>query len=1743
MLSKISVKKPFTVIVGIIIVIILGVVSYVNTGVDLLPSMNLPYIVVVTINPGAAPEEVEKTLTTPLENGLSTVAKIKSMSSTSSEHFSMIILEFDYDAEVDRCYSDVKAALDLVSLPNDDLLQDPIVLKINPSMLPIMRVSIAKDGETIKESNTYLSNVIEQIGGIDGVANINTNGLITNLAYININDQKIAVSLLDYLTELLNMSLALPSGIKEELRLELAAAVDLDDVTPEKLIEGVVEVLRDSQQWSEENQDYEFMKIITNLMIINLEDPNSVAYSIAIQRAEEIISNKFILYDNDDSKRIFSDFIDQIVKESLISFLNSQIGSLAEFISPDLLGQLLYAQDFDMPSGSIQKGALSYIVKIGTTVKSRGELIDLPVVSFDLGAELSTRIDQVQSILTLISVATNGKVTFTEAQLQSLIDAIYEIYGTPEAPDATGIGYGTASAVALWTSVTLPQDIVEQLPEDWNGTFIDYLMENSPAAWNNGFTVNWRVDALELFKECFELNLTQDDITEIDNLKAGFVVTNIPQELAQTYVGIAELALPDTIKENLPDGWQTELRDIYEQEIDPNWSMPGYAPTNDLVKQLLYIFADNMPAEWQDDLPEDWEAQIKDAGDAATAPTFTDIIRAAIDSLDADVQDAIEQVFRERSKSDISNYIRGAIALLDLFSPDAVVIPEAVNGTIPDNATYSVDFVALKATIAELDDSAIIPLKMGAIADITFLDDSTQQTTTLMKRINGTLTPSDAVNISIDKEPDKSTAETTKLIAAFLEAEQKRTPGFSYTILANDGEYIDFMLNSVIENLIYGGLLAVAILLLFLKELKATVVVGFSIVISVVATFVMMYFAGITLNVVSMGGLVLGVGMLVDNSIVIIENIYRMRAQGKNIFVASIQGAKQVTAAIVASTLTTVIVFVPIAFIEGLTKQIFTDMALTITFSLLASLIVALTLVPMATSTILKKPAKPDTKVLFFIKKSYARSLNFFLKHKAVPLILVAVLFAGSVFALFQMDTELFPEAESGAVSIDTEINKVAIDRYNAEKPIDEPYLTYDDVVAMAIENIIEETKKYDVIESVGIAQSSGMSIAGFSMGGLNLSANIKLVPEKQRSSGSIDLSKKLNAALNDMNKTKGLYVVKAGSSNFISDLNILGGDQTLKLYGKDLDTMKAEARRIKNLFIKKDASGNAMTDAKGDPIYIDGIENVAISGDDTVEEYRIKIDKSKANRYGLTVAQVFLQIQSALAEAGVSHTLNLVENSGDTSMFDVYIYTTDFKVSSWYVTKDKNGAEVPVYVLNNRAADDTQSVNEYFVTNTHNKGIYIKKGLSNIFIAEQGKIPLSKDGDTFSYILTKEGANKSVAYEQISFTLTGQEIYYNVDRVKEFDIVTFDIHTANMLDPSAPAGVVPLYKLLDDECFIKDDEGKIVYRTDILTDKVPVGLLTSDGYDSISHENKRRVESISLTFANGVNGNEMSDKVLKMLKEQYTAPTGVTLDTTIGNQYVDEVFDTLYLVLALAIVFIYLVMVAQFQSLKSPFIIMFTLPLAFTGCVAALFMANLGMSVMAMIGLIVLMGIVVNNGIVFVDYCNQLIQSNVPRRMALLRTGMDRLRPILMTAMTTIFALIITAADKSEGGAMLRPLAIATIGGLVYSTFLTLYIVPIIFDIFNKKAKQTERTRAFMDKDIDLITTTEVEDILSGSSENIINDILPGASLDEALVEINKDIETSLAPRRKNEKKSKFIDTQSLRYNKKPSRRKPPKE
>lgn len=1719
MLSKLSVKKPFTVIVCIIIIIVLGVVSVMNIGVDLLPSMNLPYIVVATIYPGAPPEEVEKQITIPVENGLASVSNISTMQSTSNEHYSMVILEFANDTDVDVAYSDVNAALKLVSFPDDDLLQEPIVLKINPSMLPVMQFTMAREDASIKESNAYLNDVIQGVGAIDGVASANANGLINNLAYVNINNDRMAEAIIDYAEDTLGGELAIPLQIKERVREELLLVVD-DDMTAEELLDEITRIIKDTEDWGGEastDEDKLVAEIVSRVVDILIQQLGTevngemVYTPEAKEVAQEIIDSKYML--SDENEDIFYDYCDQLFKEGLCLIVGNELGSMSGMLTTDILDQLIYAQDFDMPSGSVTVGSSSYVIKIGESITTRDQLLNMPVISYDIGTQLDEYVDNIMAILSLAGVLSNGQVSFSEADLQSLVSTLYEVYGNRNEEPETGINALTSAGITAWLSGELPQSVKDELPETWEDDYTVYIEENAPYKWNDALTANWQYDSVALFKDYLDdgyISLTYDAFNELETFREGLFISSIPDSLAYTYVGLVSLALPAEITYNLPSGWQNTLKDIFVEKVPVDWTVPAYAPTGTLVNELMIITADNVPADWteSDGFPSDYREKILAAGEATVVPTADELVRAgieaAIEALPEEQRQFLEELFRDRSRDDIEDYVKGTLFILRYVSPNGIIIPEGdEDGNIPSDAYYTVDFNLIKSDLEAIDEKLIIPFTLKGIADVYFFDDSSSQITTLLTRDgSGNLVKGSAVNVSIDKEPDKSTAEVTKAIEEYLAARKKADSSFSYEILSNDGDYIDFMLSNVLESLLYGGLLAIAILFIFLRNVKATLTVGASIVISVIGTFVMMYFAGITLNVVSMGGLALGVGMLVDNSIVVIENIYRMRANGKSKYEASIQGAKQVGMAIISSTLTTVIVFLPIVFIEGLTKQIFKDLALTVAFSLLASLIVALTLVPMATSTFLTKPAKKETKFFYAIKRGYAKLLNFNLRHKIVPLLLVLVLFGGAIFGALTMEIELFPKVESSSVSLSTTVDTVALDRYNNNKSADEPYLTYDDVVTQMTEAMIAETNKIPEVKSVGITTSGGLTVAGFSLGGGSLSATLMLADEKERSRGSTELIEVLNKAFEPYYlNSKGVFKIEASSNDMFSLLT--GSDQTISLYSNSLDQMKTEAETVRQLFVKKDKNGTPLTDDLGNYIYVDGIKSISLSNDSVTEEYRIKVDKNKANQYGLTVAQVFLQVQSALSESTAIHTLNLTENDGSQMEFDVYAYTGDYKVSSWYNGEDKNGNVVPVYFVDN---GNDESKIKYSVKNDTGRSMYVKvfdgivdgeETYSTKLVFDGGQIPVRKEGAVYSYVQVTAKENGAVETTR-SFTVKDNMVYNSVDRTEPFDIVTFNISSQNLLDATAETVVVPLYKLLDEGCFTTDDAGNILYRSSTITgERIPLSLKTAKGYDSINRIDKIRTEQLTIVFDPEYKASEV-EKIVESTLSQYNAPEGLTYADATGNKYVDEVFNDLYLILGFAIVLIYLVMVSLFQGLKSPVIIMITIPLAFTGAVIALMLAGISLNVMALIGMIVLMGIVVNNGIVFVDYCNQLIEAGVPKRIALLRTGTDRLRPILMTALTTILALVSMAFDFSESGAMLRPLAMSVIGGMIYSTVLTLLIVPVFYDILNRKKTQSERAKAMKDVDIDKVAESEVDESVLAQGTEVIEGIVSQKDLDK---------------------------------------------
>ena len=625
--------------------------------------------------------------------------------------------------------------------------------------------------------------------------------------------------------------------------------------------------------------------------------------------------------------------------------------------------------------------------------------------------------------------------------------------------------------------------------------------------------------------------------------------------------------------------------------------------------------------------------------------------------------------------------------------------------------------------------------------------------------------------------------------------------------------------------------------------------------------------------------------MLVDNSVVVIENIYRLRNLGIPSIKAALNGAKQVAGAIASSTLTTICVFFPIVFIEGLTRQIFMDMALTITYSLLASLIVALTLVPALGQRMLKK-VKPVKHGLFDkMLGGYEKSIRFVLKHRAIALIAAVVLLFGSMFGALARGFSFMPDMASTELSVTVKLDDSA---------------TMDDTIGAA-QKLLDTLSKYDDFETVGVMTGSTTSLMGLT-GSVSSSDSDKgsvmayAVFKDDKVKNSEKISKEIETALENI----GGDVMVSGSSSSSSMSTLLGSDGvSIKLYGDDLKTLQTTA---------KDMAEKLAT--------VDGIDETDSGIGATSGEIKVTVDKTKAAKKSLTVAQVYQQIAAAItSESTASSTL-----------------TNDGKKLDVVVIKDENND----------------------VTKANIKDIKL----------------------TYT---DKEGNEKTTKLSEVA------------------------------------------------------------------------GISDSESMNSITRSDQKRYLTISGTLKEGYTNTDVSNKA-KALFDDYKLPDGCSIEYSGSNESTMEAVNQMLLMMLLGVILIYLIMVAQFQSLKSPFIIMFTIPLAFTGGFLGLLITGFDVSVVALLGFVMLCGIIVNNGIVLVDYINNLRLEGRERREAIVEAGKTRMRPILITAITTILGLSTMALGIGTGSEIMQPIAIVCIGGLLYATVMTLYIVPVIYDILSKK-------------------------------------------------------------------------------------------
>jgi len=1295
-LSKLSVKKPYTVIVGVILVIVLGAVSLTKMTTDLLPDMSLPYALVITTDMGASPEKVESDVTAPVEASMATTSSIKNVSSASYDNYSMVILEYEQNANMDSVIIEIQQKLDQLEGSFPDGAGKPMIMQIDPDMMPVMVASADVEGMTQSEISDYVENELSPVlESIDGVASVSTTGTVEENIHVTLDQDKI-----------------------DALNQKIQSKIEEQFTEPQEQLDQAAEQVESGRRQMESGKD-------------------QLANQLG-QAENEVINGKsqaFVAESDLSQNYTVLKATDELIKRAI----------------PEL--QSIYEQGMGLKA-DIEQAQKEAQMNSDDGSRRIEELLEEAKISGDQ--------EQINQILAMTgenqeSIAEAGK------RLELLQEELLEL------------------------NTSLNQQWADQLAA---------------------------------------LNVSLSSIDDIPQ-----VITQLSQKQVEIQTAMAAL---QTAQEQVTDG-KTTLDDAYvtlnRMEID------GILEMSEASAQLAV--GEVRLEQGQEKLDESKQS--------------------ALDSADLNQILSVETL--------------GGILTAQNFSMPAGYVNE-------DKKQYLVRVGDKVSSVEKLKDLVLVdvgldgiePIRLSDVAETEVVDDTGDS----YSKVNG----NPAIMLSIEKQTGYSTGDVTKRIKTRFESLEKENDKLHMTILMNQGVYIDTIVESVMENMILGAILAVLILILFLKDIKPTLVIACSIPLSVVFAIVLMYFTGISLNIISLSGLALGVGMLVDNSIVVIENIYRLRNQGFSIRKAAVEGAGQVAGAIFASTLTTVCVFAPIIFTEGITRQLFVDIALTIAYTLAASLIVALTFVPMMASGALKNTREIKHPWFDRILDGYEKVLRVALRFKPIVLICVVVFLVASVTLSVSKGFTFMD------MNMETEQLTVTVSAKEDEK------LTFEELTERADE-VVDKISGISGVDSIG-AMAGGGGI--MSMGSTD-SVTMYVLIDDSGATGS-EITASIQALTADLD-------CDVNTDSSASDMSsFFGSGISVRVSGKDLDKLQKLAGQIAEVVEKTEGTVD-VDDGLGD----------------TTPSFTVKVDKEKAAKYGMTTAQVYQLVYKQLASNTSSTTIS-----------------TDLK-------------DYKVYVQSGEQADVTPG--------------------------DIRKL-------TFPYTDRISGETTDIPLKDIAEFEEGESL--------------------NVINRSSQTRYI----------------------------SVTAGVDEDHNVTLVSNQIQKELDKIKL-------------------------PDGYEISMTGEDETIRDAMNQLYLMLILAVVFIYLIMVAQFQSFLSPFIIMFTIPLAFTGGFFALFVTDNEVGVVSMIGFVMLAGVIVNNGIVLVDYINQLRREGMDKKEAIVTAGRTRLRPILMTALTTILAMSTMAMGLGSGSEMMQPMAIVTEGGMLYGTLLTLIVVPCIYDLFTRNKSMVE--------------------------------------------------------------------------------------
>ena len=1241
-MAKFSVKRPLTVFVVVLAVVVLGIVAYLRMTPDLLPNMDFPYVVIVTADPGASPEAVEEEITRPMEQSMATLDQIKEVTSTSQNSVSMVMLEFEDGVNMDTISVDIQQKISVLEGQWSDMVGTPYVLKINPSMIPVMVAAVSREGSDVYAlSDLVTDELTGKLEGVSGVASVTVSGALTRQAHVILDQAKMEA-----------LSAKLADAVKAQLKKaegKLYAA--------KQQVEDGEKALSDAKRAA----------------------ADGVAGAMG-DSADEVYKNLKELYDK---------------------LKDADIG--------DILGDIITD-----PDGSLEK----------------------------LQQSLESLREQTKKLLDDLE---SGRL---KAQMEGDIS-----------------------------------DFLVQM--------MDGMSQMTGAELQLSQAKSQIESGLKQLREAFEKVESQTDL-----------------------------------------GGLLSITTVSGLLTAQNFSMPaGYIDDNSGVSYMV----------------------------------------------------SVGQKFE--NSTELENMV-----LFDL----------GLDG--------------------------VEPITLGDVATVVVTDDSDQLYTKLNDE-NGIL-------LSFNKQSNYATAAVSNNLTDRFRELESQYEGLTFVPLMDQGDYIYLIVETILSSLLWGALFSVVVLFLFLRDWRPTVITLLSIPVSVIFAVVLMYFTGVTINMISLSGLAVSVGMLVDNSVVVIENIYRLRAKGATIVQAAVSGAQQVLGAVTASTLTTVCVFAPIVFVEGLTRQLFTDLALTITYSLLASLLVSLTLVPAMASGMLRREFVPKPGLLDKIYPAYRRAIAWSLDHKAGVLLLSLVLLVTTAWGAVSRGFTFMPEIDMNNLSV------------TVTMPED---ITRAEAVDLA-DQVVERVMSVENVESAGFMMGSGdmggLSMASGDNGEFDVTGYLTM-PEGTFGS---DAGKEIEALCADLPCKVTTAGVMSGMMSYMTGTGV-----SLRVYSSDMESLQSAARSL----------GQRMEQ-------VEGVQDVSDGLEDAAPALQVVVDRNKAMTKGITVAQIYMQVAAALQDT--------------TTVADVTLDGESMEM----IVDEAAGSKL----TREKLMDLTISPDSSAMSSSMSSGMSSMSGMDSSMSSAMGSMGgMSSMGSGMS------GMSSSSASAGLS-QLTGGE---------------------------------------------SQDEDTSFKLGEVAEVKETVSL------NSIQRDQQRRCITVSAAVADGYNVTKVTTAVQKALGS-VTLPEGVTVEFDGENEQIMNAMQQLLLMLLLGVVLVYLIMVAQFQSLKAPFIVMFTIPLAFTGGFLALLLSGIEVSVISLIGFVMLVGIIVNNGIVLVDYINQQRLAGMGLREAIIDAGVTRLRPILMTSLTTILGLVVTALAKNAGTALIQPIALVCIGGLLYATLMTLFVVPCMYEILNKK-------------------------------------------------------------------------------------------